>query len=163
MSVSELSGTEYWRVTTDGEVIDTYDKLTALFNCGLQEFFDAVVLGADKDHEHYHALLKGASGLRTDMELPFSNAYLAQQLCKEIPDGSAMQFSILNNLRVWSLFPIHADVKCFSNEGAFGIEGDMPTLLGQSVLSDDLHLMVIGALVFYYDMNSLESGISETM
>lgn len=155
LSVSELSGTEHWRVATDGEIIDTYDKLTAMFNCGLQEFFDAVVLGADKGHEYYHALSKRASGLKVDMDLPFSNAYLAQRLCKEIPDRSTMQFSILNSLRVWSLFPIHADVRCFSNVGAFGIDGGMSTLLGQSVLSDGLHYIVIGDLAFYYDMNSL--------
>jgi 2-succinyl-5-enolpyruvyl-6-hydroxy-3-cyclohexene-1-carboxylate synthase len=39
--------------------------------------------------------------------------------------------------------------------GAFGIDGGMSTMLGQSYATDELCFLVIGDLAFYYDMNSL--------
>ena len=81
--------------------------------------------------------------------------YAAQQLHDKIPKNSIVQFSILNSLRIWNLFPIDSSIQCYSNVGAFGIDGGMSTFLGQSVVSDNMCFLVIGDLAFFYDMNSL--------
>lgn len=48
-----------------------------------------------------------------------------------------------------------SSVKCYSNVGAFGIDGGMSTLIGQSVVTENMSFMIIGDLAFFYDMNSL--------
>ena len=89
------------------------------------------------------------------MELPFSNAWIAQFLHNKLPEKSVVQFSILNSLRVWNFYQLNPSIECYSNVGAFGIDGGMSTLIGQSMLQDNLCFMVIGDLAFYYDMNAI--------
>ena len=72
-----------------------------------------------------------------------------------IPDKSVVQFAILNSLRIWNLFPLHSSIECYSNVGAFGIDGGLSTLIGQSMVSEELCFMITGDLAFFYDMNSL--------
>lgn len=145
---------EHWRISPGGEIVDTYDHLTKVFECDYNEFFRCV--GGGNGTGSYLTLWKEAvETQRIDAELPLSNAYLAQQLYRTIPDGSIVNFSILNSLRVWNLFPLKSQCKCFSNVAAFGIDGCMSTFIGQSTQTDALCFLIIGDLSFYYDMNSL--------
>ena len=155
LSKPELSHTQHWRINEDGKAIDTYDKLTAVFECSIIDFFGRFKEGNDTSHSYYETFSELCSRTNRKMQLPFSNAYVAQKLSPEIPQNSVIQFSILNSLRVWNLFPMEQEVECFSNVGAFGIDGGMSTLIGQSVITDSLCYMVIGDLAFYYDMNSI--------
>ena len=107
------------------------------------------------DHSYLSVWKQLEENAHLDMALPFSNASIAQYLHSRIPENSALQFSILNTLRIWDLFSLPQSVHCFSNVGAFGIDGGLSTLIGQSVVSDDLCFMMIGDLAFYYDMNSI--------
>lgn len=155
LSKPELSRTKHWRVNEDGKVIDTYDKLTDIFECSIIDFFGRFTGKKTSDHSYFESFMKLCSGTRRDVQLPFSSAYVAQKLAPKIPENSVMQFSILNSLRIWDLFPMKQKVECFSNVGAFGIDGGLSTLIGQSVATDDLCYMIIGDLAFYYDMNSI--------
>lgn len=146
---------EHWRVSEDGKVIDTYDKLTKVFECPLELFFTRLA-GESTDLHSYYEQWKILEKLTSIPEgLPFSNAYLAQQLYNEIPKSSYLNFAILNSLRVWDFFPLDSSIICYSNVAAFGIDGCLSVLLGQSVSTDVLCFMVIGDLSFFYDMNSL--------
>lgn len=151
----ELVNTKHWRVNEDGKVIDTYDKLTAIFECTIIDFFGKFNNKPTKDHSYYDAFMKLCSTTKREIDLPFSSTYIAQMLAPIIPANSVMQFSILNSLRVWNLFPMSQEIECYSNVGAFGIDGGMSTLIGQSIVTDNLCYMVIGDLAFYYDMNSI--------
>lgn len=146
---------EHWRISEDGKIVDTYDKLTNVFECPFELFF--LRFGGKKSalhsyYEHWKSLEKLAS---IPQNIPFSNAYLAQQLHTDIPKNSYINFAILNSLRVWNFLPIDSSIICASNVGAFGIDGCMSVLLGQSVSTDRLCFMIIGDLSFFYDMNSL--------
>ena len=76
-------------------------------------------------------------------------------MSSRVPARSTVQLAILNSLRVWDLFNYEDSISFFSNVGAFGIDGGMSTLIGQSFATDDLCLMVTGDLAFLYDINSL--------
>lgn len=145
---------EHWRVSPSGEVIDTYDHLTRVYECKCDDFFRK---SKQKEvfHDYYQTWNKGVLSIKIDIELPLSNALIAQQLHAKIPSGSVMHFAILNSLRIWNLFPLKNDVKCFSNVAAFGIDGCMSTFIGQSVMTDTLCYLVTGDLAFFYDMNAL--------
>ena len=146
---------EHWRVAQDGELIDTYDKLTKIFACSEKFFFERFSNDLVCEHTYYEKIKKSIDILNTDLKLPFSNAWIAQYLHDKLPANSIVQFSILNSLRVWSFYKLHPSIECYSNVGAFGIDGGMSTLIGQSILQDNMCFMVIGDLAFYYDMNSI--------
>ena len=145
---------EHWRISEKGDVVDTYDHLTKIFECTLDDFFSSFQLEyTNKDY--YETWNNAIKEYVTTEELPLSGAFIAQQMCEVIPKGSYVNFSILNSLRTWNLFRFKNRVKCFCNVGAFGIDGGMSTFLGQSVMVDNLCFMFIGDLSFFYDMNSL--------
>lgn len=145
---------EHWRISEKGDVVDTYDHLTKVFECSYNVFFSS--FQSTSLENTYYSIWKNASlEFATDKDLPMSAAYIAQQMCGVIPNGSYVNFSILNSLRVWNLFTFKNKVKCFCNVGAFGIDGCMSTFLGQSVMVDSLCFLFIGDLSFFYDMNSL--------
>lgn len=152
------SSVEHWRVSGSGEIVDTYDKLTKIYQCSEEEFFRAACQSLDEGEGScsYRELWKKlGSALSTDVELPYSNVWIAKELSSKLAGRMSVQLSILNSLRVWELFEFEETVSFYSNVGAFGIDGGMSTLVGQSFATDDLCLMVIGDLAFLYDINSL--------
>lgn len=148
------SDMEYWRISEDGNLVDTYDKLTCVFQGKEIEFFSCI-----RKNDINHIYLDSWKGLTKyldrNIKVPFSNVSIAQYLHNVLSKETIIQFSILNSLRVWNLFDLDPDIECYSNVGAFGIDGGMSTLIGQSVVSDKLSIMIIGDLAFFYDMNSL--------
>lgn len=155
LSKPELSNTEHWRIEEDGKIIDTYDKLTKVFECSIESFFNDAAGSSSSGHEYYQKFSDLCNSMNRDVDVPFSNAFAAQILHNKLPKDSIVQFSILNSLRVWNLFAMDSSIQCYSNVGAFGIDGGMSTLIGQSVATEKLCFMIIGDLAFYYDMNSL--------
>lgn len=145
---------EHWRVAEDGSITDTYDKLTHVFEGKEKDFF-LNVSKSNVKHSYVDIWKKEINNLNRNVKVPFSNVSIAQFLHDKLPSNSIIQFSILNSLRVWNLFDLESNIECYSNVGAFGIDGGMSTLIGQSVVSEKLSFMVIGDLAFFYDMNSL--------
>lgn len=154
-SKNTLSGIEHWRVCEDGEVVDTYDKLTRVYQGSISEFFRNGKNTGDNSHDYLKLWKEKIDSRSTDLVLPFSNPSIAQYLHTQMPKDSIIQFSILNSLRIWNFFELDNSIECYSNVGAFGIDGGMSTLIGQSVVTDKLCFMIIGDLAFFYDMNSL--------
>lgn len=149
-----LAGLEHWRVCQDGEVVDTYDKLTRVYQGNLIDFFSNVN-SESINHSFYELWKRMVNSKSTDLQVPFSNVSIAQFLHRRMPKDSIIQFSILNSLRVWNLFELDHAIECYANVGAFGIDGGMSTLVGQSIATDKLTFMIIGDLAFFYDMNCL--------
>ena len=155
---TRLSKTEYnfenWIISEDGKIQDTYDKLTKVFECSEIEFFSNVEASCT-EHAYYEEWNRLNTELDRDIEVPFSNVSIASYLHDKLPKDSIVQFSILNSLRIWNLFELNDNIECYSNVGAFGIDGGMSTLVGQSIVTNKLCFMIIGDLAFFYDMNIL--------
>ncbi len=146
---------EHWQIDESGDVIDTYDKLTCIYQMKIKDFFTAACFGQESSHE-YHDLWKDKMDKYVcPAGLPLSNTYIASVLHDKIPENSTVNFAILNSLRNWNLFPLAESIKCFANVAAFGIDGCTSMLIGESILSDELHFLVTGDLAFFYDLNSL--------
>lgn len=148
---------EHWRVSSDGDIVDTYDKLTKVFQCDITTFFSRIeTVDATEDHSYRNLWCEAIGKLKTDdQELPLSNIYIAQQLHNHIPAGSSITFAILNSLRSWLFFPLDKSINCYSPVAAFGIDGGMSMALGQAYTSQNLSFFVTGDLAFFYDMNSI--------
>lgn len=155
-SRTDINDIEHWRIDPTGAVVDTYDKLTKIMKMSEYEFFSSLVDQTTDNNTYYYENLNSlVKSKNVELDVPFSNVYAAQVLSKKIKSGSTIQFSILNSLRVWNLFKLNNNIDCYSNVGAFGIDGGMSTLIGQSVVSDNDCYLVIGDLAFLYDINSL--------
>lgn len=147
---------EHWRVSEDGNIVDTYTKLTKVFECPFEIFFNRLSNKNPQIEHSYFELWKNLEKKQTIPDnLSFSNMYAAQQLHDELPEKSNLHLAILHSLRCWSFLPLKPSITCYSNVGAFGIDGCMSAFLGQSVASDELSFLIIGDLSFFYDMNSI--------
>jgi 2-succinyl-5-enolpyruvyl-6-hydroxy-3-cyclohexene-1-carboxylate synthase len=148
---------EVWRVSEDGEIKDTFKKMTKVFEMKEGTFFSSFLHNNGQNTEYFEACKKEADTIESRIpELPFSNAWIAQRMAPHIPEHSEIHFGVLNSLRSWNFFKVSNTVHAYCNVGGFGIDGGMSTLIGSSLAHpQQLHFGVFGDLAFFYDMNSL--------
>lgn len=154
-ALKTVENAEHWRVAEDGSSVDTYGYLTKIFECPDFFFFERMTNNAYTEHSYYQSWKELNSHMNHNVELPFSNCYVAQQLNSLIPANSIMNFAILNSLRCWSYFPLHSSIQGYGNVAAFGIDGCNSMLIGESMNTESLCFIVTGDLAFFYDMNAL--------
>ncbi len=167
ISIGEISGAylkvspeQVWRVSPDGEVRDTYRKLTHVFEMSEIEFFRQYTEQTEKgstNTDYYNIWKNECSKIEKKIpELPFSNIWVAKQTLPKIPSGSVIHLGILNSLRAWNFFEGDASICGYCNTGGFGIDGCTSSLIGASLSNaQKLFFGIIGDLSFFYDMNSI--------
>ena len=158
-SYIKFNAREVWRVNIDGEIRDTFKKLKYVFQMSEKFFFNSCVNTSDKvegNVSYYKAWVSENEDVLNNMpELPFSNAWIAQNTGSMFPSNSIVFLGILNSLRNWNFFPI-SKVPCYSNVGGFGIDGMMSTAIGAAIANPSkIVYLILGDLSFFYDMNSL--------
>ncbi len=164
--IGEISGSymdifpkKVWRVSSDGEVRDTFKKLQFVFDMDEITFFSKYVSGNEGKTitDYYCAWKKECDDIHALIpELPFSNGWIASVTLPYIDKNIILHLAILNSLRMWNLFDgAHAE-KCYSNTGGFGIDGILSSMIGAALANQEkIHIAVIGDLAFFYDFNSL--------
>ena len=166
IDIGDISGSgintnskQIWRVNRDGEIRDTYKRLTNVFEMKEEDFFEYYVQGKnneDKDSYLKECQFEYERLLKKIPELPFSNVWVAQNSVKLLPKGSILHLGILNTLRAWNFFEVPKEVLGYSNTGGFGIDGITSSLLGASLVNKEkLYFGVLGDLAFFYDLNVL--------
>ena len=164
--VGEVSGNYYgllvkpqevWRISLDGELRDTFGKLSKVFEMPEEVFFRSYSKGGNNKDSYLKACQKEYEDTYHMIpELPFGNIWIAKYLSSRIPSGANLHLGILNTLRSWNFFPVNKGVSCNSNVGGFGIDGIMSSLLGASLANPSkLFFGILGDLAFFYDLNSL--------
>lgn len=153
-----LKAKEVWRISPDGEIRDTFQKMTNVFQMEELSFFKYYIkekktgmsTHAAEWQEKYYSLCSNIP------ELPFSNIWIAKRISSELPENSVLHLGIRNSLRSWGYFDLPKSVLSYSNTGGFGIDGGISSLIGASMVSrEKLFFGVFGDLLFFYDMNSL--------
>lgn len=149
---------EIWRVSEDGELRDLLKKLTKVFEMREIDFFEHYSNSGMKGNDSYLRSCLDAvhTTYQNVPELPFSNLWIANKIHKVIPQGSMVHLGILAPLRSWNYMGINSAYESDCNQGGFGIDGNLSTLIGASLVHPDkLYFGVVGDLSFFYDMNSL--------
>ena len=156
-SVEVVIADEYWRVNPDGELRDRFKKLTHVFEMEEITFFKHYINGGQTHTAFLETCEKSYShALAALPEFPFSNVWIAQQSVSKVPENSTFHVGILNTLRCWNYFNLPKSVRTACNVGGFGIDGDVSTLIGASLVNPDrLCFAVVGDLAFFYDLNVL--------
>ena len=151
-----------WRVNPDGEIRDTYQHLTKVFQMPEEVFFKAYCeqrpIGQTTQYEKWHAIYNSRveAMQNCDNDMAFSSLWIAQNMHEKLPKDSIIHFGILNSLRCWNCFEIDPSICGYSNTGGFGIDGGVSSLIGASLVSPDkIYYGIFGDLAFFYDMNSL--------
>lgn len=163
--IGEISGAymdlypdQVWRVNRDGESRDTFRTLRYTFQMSEEFFFENYNRKSEKrDTEYYRACMKEYRFLLGKIpDLPFSNAWVAKNLCDKLPENSVIHLGILNSLRSWNFFETSKSILGYANTGGFGIDGIASTLIGASLASPEkLFFCFLGDLAFFYDLNSI--------
>lgn len=153
----KVAGMSHWRLSEDGRMVDTYGKLTDVFEMSEQNFFTAYndMKSTKRTGEYYKSWKVIVDKRIIPSDLPLSHAYIASKLIDKIPQDSSVHFGILSSLRNWSYIYSKPSFAGYSNVAAFGIDGCLSTFIGQTMASDKLNYLVIGDLSFFYDMNAL--------
>ena len=153
---------QVWRVSPDGELRDTFKKLTNVFEMSEQAFFEhyaTMSTSANTSNsyiEECSTLLNEVREKAKTVELPFSNTWIAQQTAHRLPENSVIHLGILNTLRNWNMFLTPSTIFGYSNTGGFGIDGVASSLIGASLVHPNrLYFGVLGDFSFFYDMNVL--------
>ena len=155
-----LSPKEVWRVNPDGQIRDTWKKITYIFDMQEILFFKKYAARNGSEPvktDYFNECKQEYDMLREKMpELPFSNDWIAKITAPKLPENSILHLGILNTLRSWNFFEIPKTVTCFCNTGGFGIDGIVSTLVGSALANPEkLHFCVVGDLAFFYDFNAI--------
>tara|TARA_Y100000588_G_scaffold325043_1_gene358572 strand:+ start:4589 stop:6346 length:1758 start_codon:yes stop_codon:yes gene_type:complete len=162
MTYNALMGAKnVWRVSSDGEVRDTFHRLTHIFDMEEQTFFEHYTKHPLRETVNEDAYLNACIAEYKDLyskipELPFSNNWVAKNVAPKIPEKSVLHLGLSNTLRSWTFFDVPKTVSTSSNVGCRGIDGVLSTFLGASLVQPNvLHFCVLGDLTFFYDMNAI--------
>lgn len=146
----------HWSIDPQGIVRDVFKCQSALFECTPLTFFDEMNKAADSGYSSdYLDSWKNLENNLVMPEMPFTNFYITQEFSKMIPDDSILHTAILNSTRLMQFFKLDKSVTCFSNVNSFGIDGCLPTFMGQAAVTDKLAFLLIGDLSFFYGMNAV--------
>ena len=150
-----LKASEVWRVSEDGQLRDSFGKLSKVFQMEEKSFFSYYTDDTKSSDSYLNACLSEyRRAYELIPELPFSNIWIAQQIHDKLPAGCNFHMGILNSLRSWNFFTSQKNVDYNSNVGGFGIDGGISTLIGASLVNPNrLYLGVYGDLAVFYDMN----------
>lgn len=157
----------HWLIDEGGIIRDWSRSLSAIFDCSKDYFFSYFNSNSDYSTDgkylaDWRAVAKAAV---LPKEMPWSNFYLARRFAEFIPNNSILHLAILNATRLMQFFELPEGIKVSCNASSFGIDGCLPTLLGQSVVAPDkLAFILIGDLSFLYGMNALSiRGVSKNV
>lgn len=147
-----------WRVSEEGDVVDSLDSLQNVFEMPEEEFFNHYKGAAGNPNLSFYRCWKDAVRQIVVQipELPYSNLWVAREFGRVVPDGSVVHAGILSSLRCINFMCDLQRIATMSNVGGFGIDGCLSTLLGASLANrDKLHFIMIGDMALFYDMNAL--------
>lgn len=148
-----------WRISEDGEMRDTFKRLSYIFEMKEITFFNRYIEKNESEVNisFFKSWKNYSSSLRERIpELPFGNSWIAQKTIPELPNNSFINLGILNSLRNWNFYEMDSTIQEESNVGGFGIDGTLSTTLGASLVHEEkLYFVVLGDLAFFYDVNSL--------
>lgn len=157
-----LDAKEVWRVNPDGEIRDTFKKLTKVFEMQEENFFEKLCEEQDEvENKQYQQWALEYNYLNDELkkregDLRLSSLWIAFKTHNIIPENSIVHFGILNSLRCWNCFRLDGTIRGYSNTGGFGIDGGVSSLIGASLSNmDNIYYGIFGDLAFFYDMNSL--------
>jgi len=170
-------GAKVWRVSKDGEMVDTFMHIDRIFQCDPDQLAEAMTdfdqtqgdeVNAFK--ERWYWARRAAKRHAYAYEPPFSSMatvkYFQQEYLANSVRGDTSQCRLMyGNSMAIRLACIYARQYVHCNRGVNGIEGTLSTAVGLSIFLSEQHhpdapkqqkaFCVLGDLSFFYDQNAL--------
>lgn len=150
---------EVWRVNEDGELRDTFRKLSNVFSMPEFVFFEKYSEMSDRcDTSKFDAYHQNECNVyeKKIKDVTFSNGWLASYLIDKFPKNSTVHLGIVSTYYAWNKFKFDNSLNVNCNQGGFGIDGNLSSLIGASLINPNkLYYCILGDLAFFYDLNSL--------
>ena len=121
-------------------------------------FFEKCTAGkSGKNITRYEqCLLKEKTYYNNILDVPFSNRWVASYLYNKLPKDCVVHLGIVSSFLAWNQFKLDNSIRINCNQGGFGIDGNISSLLGASLINPKkIYYCFIGDLAFFYDMNAL--------
>ena len=153
-----MGAKEVWRISEDGELRDTFRKLTKVFEMPEQTFFEYYAGQTPEIQDsYYRKCCNEVEEIRALIpELPFSNLWMAKEMAPRLPKDAVIHLGVSNTMRSWTFFDLPESVQSVANVGCRGIDGALSTALGMSLAAPErIHYCAVGDLTFFYNMNAL--------
>lgn len=154
-----LKPANVWRVNPDGKIADLFHSLKSVFKMNEENFFEIYnkrEAPKSKIKLYEESQIEHSLVLKSIPEIPFSNLWICKNFSKLIPLNSILHFGRSNSSRSINMFDIDRSVYCYSNVGGCGIDGNLSSLIGSTLVEPlKLHFCILGDLSFFYDINSL--------
>ena len=152
---------EHWHISKSGDVVDTYQQLTDIIKSDNETFLSYInelshsQVEAQNEAESYKELWSKKRALLTAPKAQYSDLYAVGILLSSLPENVSLHFANSHSVYLSQLYDIPKSVRCFSNRGTNGIEGSVSTAVGYAASSEELTILLIGDLSFFYDMNGI--------
>lgn len=171
------AGAKVWRVSPDGEYVDTFMRIDRLFRADPDQLADAMTsyeqthpLDVDEYKERWYWARRAAKRHAYDYEPPFSSMAAVKYFQQEYLAASVLGDTHHSRLFYANSMPIrlaciYARQYVHCHRGVSGIEGTLSSAAGLSVwLAEQAYpdaksqpkvFCVLGDLSFFYDQNAL--------
>jgi 2-succinyl-5-enolpyruvyl-6-hydroxy-3-cyclohexene-1-carboxylate synthase len=152
---------EHWHVTEDGQVLDTFQRLTKVIPVNGLKFFTSVlpfvgnVTGDYRSRSLATNKVKKAAGDEYIQNSAFADLQAIHTIVNNIPSESDVQMGNSSVVRYIQLFDRPARVQFFGNRGVSGIDGCTSTAAGAAYFTGKLTTLISGDISFFYDINAL--------
>ena len=88
-------------------------------------------------------------------QAPFTNLTAVARILQSAPSHTVIHLGNSATIRNSQLVRARGDLEYYSNRGISGIDGSLSAAVGAALVSDRLHLLLMGDLSFVYDSNAL--------
>lgn len=87
--------------------------------------------------------------------LEYGSLLVIHKIISSAPGGAVIHLGNSTSIRYSQLLPTREDLDYYSNRGTSGIDGCVSAAVGAAMVSDKLHILLVGDLSFVYDSNAL--------
>lgn len=103
---------------------------------------------------------RGQERVRLDVQekmqsLEYGNLWVINAILSAAPPGSVFHLGNSSTIRYSQLLPHREDLTYYSNRGTSGIDGCVSAAAGAAMVSEQMHILLVGDLSFIYDSNAL--------
>lgn len=144
------------RVSQHVHNIDPYRSLNYRVPVSIDRFIETLLDIPTDPHNHYSDNWDIFFNSISQPEYtPYSNGDIIEKMVSALPKHAVLHVGNSSLARDVQEFIFPRGVKCHANRGTNGIEGSMSVAVGAATADDKEHILLIGDLSFFYDLNAL--------
>ncbi len=158
----------HWHVQEAGNPADVFqsitDKIYGSPEDVIEQLVDERILEKINYRADWELCIKDAEKQIARAMTDFNEISLTKTIIDHLPETTVFHIGNSMPVRWVNMVGVKKDITVFSNRGTSGIDGVMSTAMGHALYSDQLHVILIGDMSFFYDRNAFwHSQIPENL